>query len=292
MTVSLNLKTTLSVVVITKDEENDLLGFLDNFMTIADEIVIIDDGSTDKTEEIALAAGDKVRFIVNPRGPREGFCDQRQKGVEAARGEWLLQVDCDMRLTPDLACEIQQAIQDNSISAYRFRLEQYFLNHRVRHGGFQYRNDPWLARRKAIISWTQKVHERINLNCNSVQIGQLKYRMIHLTDINFTERLRKNFQYSHIEVDRLLAAGEKFTVYKIFTFPFWRFIRSYILMLGFLDGRIGLVWGIYQFTSNATIYFLGWDRQHGGSRLDNERIITRAMRSRFPSAETEHVKVS
>lgn len=280
---STNIK--LSVVVITKDEEIDLPGFLESFLPIADEIVIIDDGSTDRTREIADAAGEKVRFLPSPRQDGEGFCDQRQKGVQAARGEWLLQVDCDMRLKPQLAAEIMKAVQHTNMIAYKFYYEQYFLNRRVRFGGFQYRNDPWLARRDAISTWTQKVHERIVLNGNTDLIGQLKHKMIHLTDIDFTERLRKNHQYSHLEAHRLIAAGERFPAYKILTMPLWRFIRSYFLMLGFLDGPIGFVWGIYQFTSNATIYFIGWDLKHGGSRAKNEREIADAMRKRFEPAK-------
>jgi len=269
-------KAKLSVVVITLDEEADLPGFLENFLTIADEILIIDDGSTDRTKEIAEAAGEKVRFVSSPRKKGEGFCDQRQKGVEAAQSEWLLQVDCDMRLTAALASEISEAIQHGDFIAYRFRLRQYFMNHHVRYGGFQYWNQPWLSRRGAT-SWTQKVHERICISGNPKQIGQLSARMIHLNDMNFMERLRKNRQYSELEAQRLIDAGEDFTFLKIFYIPFWRFVRSYIVMRGFMDGAVGFVWGIYQFTSNATIYFIGWDRKYGGSRAANERSIAESM---------------
>ena len=71
----------LSVVVITKNEETDLPGFLRNFSAIADEIVIFDDGSTDRTAEIAANYGAPVRFIKATRSSGEGFCDQRNKGL-------------------------------------------------------------------------------------------------------------------------------------------------------------------------------------------------------------------
>lgn len=256
----------LSVVAIARNEEGDLPGFLASFLPIADEIVIIDDGSTDRTREIALAAGDKVRFVAAPRTAEEGFCHQRQKGVEAARGAWLLQVDCDMRLTDGLAAEIKRAVRDSDHDAFRFRLSQYWMNRPVRHGGFQYWNQPWLVRRAAVRGWTQRVHERIAFNRDVPRIGQLEHRMVHLNDVDFEERLRKNHQYSALEVERLLAQGETFPAYKLFTAPFARFFRSYVLMRGFLDGRLGFSWAIYQFSGTATVYLMGWSRRHGGVR--------------------------
>ncbi|MEN3977211.1 glycosyltransferase family 2 protein [Emcibacter sp. SYSU 3D8] len=266
----------MSVVVITKDEESDLPRFLENFLPIADEIVIIDDGSTDRTEEIARSAGPRVKFFSCRRTADEGFCDQRQKGVHFARGEWLLQVDCDMRLTPELEREIRTAIQSPNKIAYCYRLHQYFMNHPVRYGGFQYWNQPWLSRR-SLTSWTQRVHERIHLDGPVSDIGQLQGRMAHLNDTDFAERLRKNYQYSHLEVERLLAKGETFPTYKVLFVPLWRFIRAYLLMRGFLDGRVGFIWALYQFTSNTTVYYLGWGRRHGGSRERNEALIRDAM---------------
>ena len=258
----------LSVVVIVKDEERDLPGFLASFLEIADEIVIVDDGSTDRTAEIAMAGGDKVRFIAAPRGAGEGFCDQRQKGVEAAMGTWLLQVDCDMRLTEELADEIGQALRHSELDAFRFRLKQYWMNRPIRHGGFQYWNQPWLVRRDAVKGWTQRVHERLAFKSDRPRIGQLNHPMVHLNDKDFDERLRKNRQYSTLEVERLLGEGETFPAYKLFTAPFARFFRSYVLMRGFLDGGLGFAWAIYQFSGTATVYLMGWSRRHGGVRAD------------------------
>lgn len=266
----------LSVVVITKDEETDLPGFLENMSSIADEIVIIDDGSTDRTEEIARSFPGEVRFIRSPRGPDEGFCHQRQKGVEAARGEWLLQVDCDMRLTPELAAEIQAAIQSNHFNAYRFRYLQYFMNRPVRYGGFQYRNDAWLSRRR-LTSWSQKVHERIHVSGPPDRVTQLRSRMIHLTDRSFIDRLRKNRDYSILEAERLLLDNRPITIWHMLAHASWRCIRSYIVMRGFLDGRVGFLWALYQFTSNLTPYYIAWSRKYGGSREGIEQQIRRAF---------------
>jgi (heptosyl)LPS beta-1,4-glucosyltransferase len=273
------MRPSLSVVVITKNEEDNLPNFLLNVSYIADEIVIIDDGSTDRTAVIALSAGEQVRFISSPRTDGEGFSDQRNKGVAAAKGDWLLQVDCDMRITPEFADEVLEAIKRQDKAAYRFQLKQYFLNHHVRFGGFQYWNQPWLVQRSAI-RWTQKLHERANIDAAPEQIGQLNHRMVHLNDAKFTDRLRKNFQYSHLEAERLLARGRAVTLLDLVAQPLWRAFRSYILMRGFLDGRIGFVWSLYQFTGTVTAYYIAWERSNRRSRQDNEASISSSFCSK------------
>lgn len=270
--------TTLSVVVITKNEEIDLPGFLRNFSTIADEIVIIDDGSNDRTEDIARAFDGPVRFVAAERAPDEGFCDQRNKGVAAARGDWVLQVDCDMRLTAGLAHEILSAIRTSDMVAYRFRLLQYFLGHECRYGGLQYWNNPWLCRRD-VIHWTQKLHERANIDATESRIGQLQNKMVHLMDQDFSERMRKNYQYSHLEADRLVREGRKTTLRTLIYQPFWRAFRAYVLMKGFLDGKIGLIWALYQFTGTANAYFIAWDRASRTDRSEIDRNINQAIES-------------
>lgn len=279
----------LSVVVITRNEAEDLPGFLTNFSAIADEIIIIDDGSEDKTEAIAKAYGGNVKFISAKRTGDEGFCDQRNKGVTAATCDWLLQVDCDMRLTGELADEIRVAIQEFGKKAYRFRLRQYFLSHECRHGGLQYWNQPWLSRRNAI-RWTQKLHERAHIDAPEDNIGQLSNRMVHLNDADFSERMRKNYQYSHLEAERLLSSNKPIRLWHVFTKPFWRAFRSYVLMRGFLDGQIGFVWSLYQFTGTANAYFLAWEKANRRPRSELEQKYTDSL-SHSQTSQIDSVNV-
>lgn len=106
--------------------------------------------------------------------------------------------------------------------------------------------------------------------------------MIHLNDIDFLERLRKNHQYSALEVDRLIREGEQFPLHKLLTVPMHRFFRSYFLMLGFLDGGPGFAWAIYQFAGTATIYLMGWSRLKGGNRAE--------LDTKTPSALTDALR--
>ena len=99
---------TLGVVAICRNEQRDLGGFLEHLLPWVDEIVLVDDGSTDDTLKIARNAGPKVSVISSPRLPGEYFSHQRNKGIKAARSEWLLHMDIDERVTPELRREIKR----------------------------------------------------------------------------------------------------------------------------------------------------------------------------------------
>ena len=138
---------TLGVVAISYNEERDLPAFLEHLLPWVDEIVLVDDGSTDRTVEIAQAAGEKVSFLVHKMETESGFGGQRNFGIESARSEWLLHMDVDERVPPTLAREIREAIPLGGFNAYRYRRKNFFLHRPMRGGGWQTWNAPHLARR-------------------------------------------------------------------------------------------------------------------------------------------------
>ena len=121
MTAPSGQKPSLGIVAISFNEQQDIAGFLDNLLGWVDEIVIVDDGSTDETEDLCLAAGPKVRFMKMPRADGEYFSDQRNKGIRAAQSDWLLHMDIDERVPPELAREILRAIRAPNFDGNRFR---------------------------------------------------------------------------------------------------------------------------------------------------------------------------
>src|SRR5438105_3705605 len=123
---------TLGVVAIAHNEECDLPAFLEHLLPWVDEIVIVDDGSTDGTERLARSAGAKVKFITAPRRPGEYYSHQRNKGIDAAMSDWLLHMDIDERVTPELAEEITASIRDPLRDGYRFRRLDFSLHRPMR----------------------------------------------------------------------------------------------------------------------------------------------------------------
>ena len=171
-----------------------------------DEIVIVDDGSTDKTAAMARAAGPKVNFISSPRRAGEYYSDQRNKGIDAATSDWLLHMDIDERVTPELAAEILTAIRDPAKDGYQFRRLNFFLHRAMRGGGWQNWNLIHLARRDKF-RFGGKMHETTLLEAREEHVGQLLAYMWHLNDADYVERVRKNMVYMQIEAENLSERG-------------------------------------------------------------------------------------
>ncbi len=189
-----NNSPTLGVVAISRNEENDLPAFIEHLLPWVDEIVIVDDGSTDRTAEIARTSGEKVKFIVSPRAEGEYFSDQRNKGIAASSSDWLLHMDIDERVPPELAHEILLAVQDKSKDGYKFRRLNYFLHRPMYGGGWQDWNLVHLAKRN-IFRFEGMFHETCIIDTPSVRIGQVKKKMWHLNDETYKERMEKSMLY-------------------------------------------------------------------------------------------------
>jgi len=261
----------ISVVAIARNEEQDLPGFLQSFLPWADEVVLIDDGSTDRTCEVAEKAGAKVKLVRAPRGEGEGFCHQRNKGIAAATGDWLLHVDVDMRATKALAEEIARAVRAADVDAYEFGIVHFFVNRRMRYGGAQSWRKRWLVRR-GLASFEGIVHEQLRLPA-SAKVGRLQRRMWHLGDGDFSERLRKNLTYSELEVASLVERHARITLAGSCWGGVKAFLRTYVLQLGFCDGRIGLFWALYVGSGTINRGLLAYERLHPASRAELERQV-------------------
>jgi (heptosyl)LPS beta-1,4-glucosyltransferase len=261
----------VSVVTIARNEEQDLPGFLESFLPWAHEVVIIDDGSTDRTCEIAERAGERVKLVRSPRAPGEGFCHQRNKGIAAASGDWLLHVDVDMRATKALTKEIASAVRVEMIDAYEFGMVHFFVNRRMRFGGAQSWRKRWLVRRD-LGCFDGVVHEHLELPA-SVRVGRLEQPMWHLGDSDFSERLRKNVLYSELEAVRLIERGGRVTLAGSCWFGAKAFLRTYFLQLGLCDGRAGLFWALYVWSGTINRNLLAYDRLHPASRAELERQV-------------------
>jgi glycosyltransferase involved in cell wall biosynthesis len=270
---------TISVVAISKNEEREMPSFLAHLLPWVDEIIIVDDESTDNTVAIARATGPKVRVIEQPMNPEYGFAGQRNRGIEEATSDWLLHMDMDERVPPKMAAEIQQAISDPAKDAYFYRRLNFFLHRPIKGGGWNQWNSVHLARR-GMHRFQNPIHEQCIVQIPSTRIGQLEQRMWHLNDENYRERMRKSFQYCQIEAEKLMQR-RKVHWYHLILVPLWVFAKVYIAKLGFRDGTPGLIIALHGACANFRTYALIWDEQHRLPRPDV--VMTTARTSDSPA---------
>ena len=223
----------ISVVILTKNEEQNLPRCLEAVRWV-DEILILDSGSTDGTLEIAKKFGAKVQQL-----PWEGFGKQKQKGADLASGEWVLSIDADEVVTPELKAEIVSRLAaNNGTAGYYLKRKSYFLDRFVRHGGWY---PDWVLRlfKKGKGRFTPApVHESVILEGPA---ARLEADLLHYTDPNFSHYLAKLNRYTDLSAQELFENGERGSLFRILANPAVKFFSQYFLKAGFLDGRAGFI---------------------------------------------------
>ncbi len=233
---------TLSVALITRNEAANLpraLASVRQFADIAQEIVIVDSGSTDAT--LAIAQSFRARIFEEPW---KGFAAQKNSAIGHATGDWILSLDADEEVSPGLAREIQALLAgEPAFSAYRTPRLNHFLGRPLRHGG--YWPDPKLRlfRRGTARFQEQPVHETMQADGHD---GMLKGHLIHHCYPTLDDYIEHMNRYSSIAAQTLVAQGRAgkswlWLAWNAILNPAATFLYNYVFRLGFLDGREGLL---------------------------------------------------
>ncbi|KTC66007.1 lipopolysaccharide biosynthesis glycosyltransferase [Legionella adelaidensis] len=223
----------LSVIIITKNEEGNIRRCLES-VKWADEVIVLDSGSLDKTVAIAHEYTDKV-YLTDWRG----FGIQKQRALSFASGDWVLNLDADEAVDEKLKKEIQHAITSGAADAYRIPIRMYFYGKPLRYSSSPTRHVR-LFRKKGARYSDDIVHEKIMLPGGS-KVSQLKNPLIHHSFRDLTHALYKINLYSSYTAKIRIQRGEKTNVVKIGFSTGWMFFRCFILQRGFLDGFNGLI---------------------------------------------------
>lgn len=223
----------ISATVITLNEERDIARCLKS-LSFADEIIVVDSGSTDKTVEIAKAMG----AIVVPE-PWRGYGAQKNFAMSLAKGEWVLNLDADEEVTKELRDEIFRKIKSrDQTNGYAIARKTYYLGKWIRFGGW-YPNYVTRLVRKQKARWTEpNVHEE--LVCEG-PVRRLENPMLHYTFEDITDQVRTNIRYARQGALDLYAKGTTPSRMKLFTKPLGKFFSTYFLKKGCLDGLPGFV---------------------------------------------------
>ncbi len=259
----------LSIIIISKNEEERIKACLES-VKWADEIIVVDNGSSDKTLEIAKQYTDKI-FQVD----FEDFAKWRNLAIEKASGEWVLFVDPDERVLEPLKKEIMEIIDTSDFSAYAIPRKNIIFGKEVKYGPFW---PDWVIRlikKSDFEGWVGKVHEYPKFKGN---LGYSKNSLLHLTHRNLDQIVLKSLAWSKIDAKLRLDAGHP-------KMSGWRFLRIFIsetfnqgiLRGGFFNGTVGIMDSLLQAFSLYMTYVRLWEMQQVKSLDDAYNDIDKKL---------------
>jgi len=224
----------LSIVLMVKNEAANLPRALGS-AGFADEIIVVDTGSTDNTVEIAEKSGAKIVHCT-----WRGFGPTKAEALAHATGEWVLSLDADEEITPDLAAQLQQLVADpeTGFAAYRLTRQANFLGRWMKHSGWFPDYVVRLYRNGQAKVTEDAVHERI---VAFGAVGTLSGILRHYTDPTLDHYLDKMKLYARLSAEDLHKKGRRFHWLDLLVRPPVMFLKTYIIKRGFLDSWQGLV---------------------------------------------------
>ena len=222
----------VSAVVITLNAANQIEACLRS-LEFADEIVVVDSGSTDRTVEIAVACGARVVHQA-----WLGYGPQKRFAAEQAANDWVLCVDADERVSAELRDSIEKTLRQPVLHAYEMARCNRFMGRWLRHGeGYP----DWILRLfdRRVANWSEDpVHEKV---LTEVEVGRLDGDLLHESAQTLHCYLEKQNRYTSLQAEVLYRNGIRQSRFKLVFSPLVRFLKLYLLRRGFLDGVPGLV---------------------------------------------------
>ena len=224
----------LSVVVITKDEAERVRACLES-VAWADELVVVDAESTDKTAQIAREFTDRVYVR-----PWPGFAAQKNFGLEQATGDWTLSVDADEEVSQELRNEIEAVLAASGpvCAGYRIPRRNLFWGRLIRHGGLYPDWQLRLFRRGRGRFVDRAVHESVEVEG---EVGRLRAALVHRSYRDVADFLARADRYSTLAAEEWLAGGRPARLRDLVLRPAGRFLSMYVAHAGFLDGWRGFL---------------------------------------------------
>ncbi len=260
----------LTVLIPCKDERKHIEACLASAQLIADELLVADSGSTDGTLEWVRRRGDCR--IIEREYVNSG--DFKNWAIPQARGEWVLILDADERVTPALAEEIRRLLANGPRhDGYWIGRDNFFLGQRIRYSGWGtdrvlrlFRRD--LGRYATEADLTFADHAEVQISTGKV--GRLRNRLLHDGTVSYEQLLRKLNRYTYHQALAWRRAGRRPSVLKLLFNGPLRFLHSYIVRWGFLDGLAGFqvcaITGVYSFMKQARL----WELYHQRAREEDE----------------------
>jgi glycosyltransferase involved in cell wall biosynthesis len=244
----------LSVAIVCKNEEDNIGRCLES-VKWADEIVVVDSGSTDNTVKICCDFGCRVI-----ESEWLGFGKTKAFAVSSVKNDWVLSLDADEQVTPPLKRDIERALESESpIVGYYIRFITFYLGHKIRFSGWQNEYHLRLFNRKAGSYNEHIIHEGLDLEGER---GKLRSPIYHYSFPSLTKHLEKMARYAELSSEKKASEGKSVTLGGVIGRGLFTFIQIYFLRLGFLDGRYGLILAINNAFANYIKYLMLWKRKN------------------------------
>ena len=242
----------LAVIILTHNEEQHVAACIQS-AAFADEILVIDDCSTDRTRALAESAGARViEHSLNG-----DFAAQRNFALAQTDADWVFYVDADERVHEGADEELRRVMAEDARAVYEVRRINVAFGQRMYYGGHR----PDYPRRffpRDAVRWEGLVHERTE---SALPVRRLKGSLLHYTYTSWDRYLQKFNQYTTLMAERQHAEGKSASFFKILFDPPFAFFRFYILQRGFLDGQLGFILamfhGFYTMVKYVKLHYLG-----------------------------------
>jgi glycosyltransferase involved in cell wall biosynthesis len=247
----------ISATIITHNEERNLPRAIES-LRCADEILVVDSGSSDRTIEIAEKYGAK---IID--SPWPGYAKQKNLAAERAENDWILSLDADESLSEALEAEIWHIKKNGAqFDAYTMPRQARYLGRWIKHSGW-YPDRKIRLYHRAKATWAGEfVHESVRVEGS---LGHLEGNLLHFTCDSLSEHMKTMDRYTTLAAEQLVASKQKVTWGRLIFEPPWTFFNTYVLKAGFLDGVEGLaianMAALYNFLKYAKARFMAPGRE-------------------------------
>ncbi len=243
----------LTAVIIAKNEEAMIANCIET-LRWCDEILVIDNGSTDSTAAVAEKLGARVVGFSS-----EDFSQVREMGLKRVKTDWIMYIDADERITPTLKQEIAVQVETHGAAALRMKRETMAYGYSVQHGGFEADFVTRVFRVSTLQGWEGSIHESPVFEG---EVLTLHTGLVHLTHRSTRDNLLKSADWTRLEAQLLYeAAVPEVTFFTLLRKGGMEFVRKAFIKRGYKDGPVGLIEALVQALNRVMVYIQVWELQ-------------------------------
>jgi glycosyltransferase involved in cell wall biosynthesis len=250
----MNINLKLSSVIIAKNEELNICRCIESQADCIDEIIVlVDDASKDKTYDIAKA----YSSVIVQKVKWMGYSETKKYGISLSSNDWILWIDADESITPELGKEINEFKKSvPAFNAYSVPRRAYFLGKWIKHSGWYPGRVTRLFNKNEVNLNNNAVHEQLEI---IGVIGKLNHDLEHYTDPSIHHYFEKFNNYTSLAASELFARRKRFSILDILLRPAGIFVKMYFIKAGFLDGIHGFILAVFSASYVFTKYCKLWE---------------------------------